>query len=233
MSAIFTATQDQSTVTALPEIVIFDWDGTVVDSTQTIAHAICEACRDIDAQVPSMERASYVIGLGLQDALNHVAPGLSADRQKKLGERFRHHYLARDQFLQPFPGMTGVFDFLKSLQLPLAVATGKSRVGLERAFDATQTRHYFSTSRCADETDPKPAPTMVLEICEELGITPERALVIGDTTHDMYMGKSAGASVLAVTYGAHKHDLLKEASPLDYMHSVEELHNWMRQWTTN
>ena len=216
-----------------PAVVIFDWDGTVVDSTSTITLAICEACRDIGIEVPSERRASYVIGLGLQDALAHVAPNLTAEQQQKLHERFRFHYLSRDKLLKPFVGMTDVFDDLRACDFPLAVATGKSRIGLERAFDATNTRHYFQTSRCADETDPKPAPTMVLEICEELCVDPARALVIGDTTHDIGMAHAAGARALAVTYGAHDHDSLQEAAPLDCVHTVSELHQWISRWTMN
>ena len=214
------------------ELVIFDWDGTVVDSTPTIAQAILSACSDIGVHVKDPQSASYVIGLGLQDALSRVAPGLSAEQQQALVDRFRHHYLARDQSLRPFPGMTDVLQTLKASGLPLAVATGKSRMGLERAFDATDTRHYFDTSRCADETDPKPAPTMVFEICEELSIDPALALVIGDTTHDIFMAKSAGASALAVGYGAHRKEDLLEANPLALMHSVEELHDWIGKWIT-
>jgi phosphoglycolate phosphatase len=214
------------------ELVIFDWDGTVVDSTPTIAQAILNACSDIGVEVRDPHSASYVIGLGLQDALSRVAPGLTAEQQSALVERFRHHYLSRDQSLRPFPGMTEVLGTIKEKGLPLAVATGKSRVGLERAFDATQTRHYFETSRCADETDPKPAPTMVLEICEELCVDPSAVLVIGDTTHDIFMARSAGASALAVGYGAHRKEDLLEANPLGLMHSVTELHDWIEQWIT-
>lgn len=216
-----------------PSAVIFDWDGTVVDSTSTITQAIREACRDIGVAVPPVERASYVIGLGLAEALSYVAPDLSAAQQEKLTERFRHHYLAQDKFLRPFPGMTDVFEELRGAGIPLAVATGKSRVGLERAFEATGTRRYFQTSRCADESDPKPAPTMVLEICEELGLSPASALVIGDTTHDIGMARAAKASVLAVTYGAHDHDALRQAQPVQCVHSVAELHDWIRQWITS
>lgn len=216
-----------------PSAVIFDWDGTVVDSTSTITQAIREACRDIGVAVPSVERASYVIGLGLSEALSYVAPNLSAAQQEKLTERFRHHYLSQDKFLRPFPGMTEVFEELRTAGIPLAVATGKSRVGLERAFEATGTRQYFQTSRCADESDPKPAPTMVLEICEELGLRPANALVIGDTTHDIGMARAAKASVLAVTYGAHDHDVLRQAEPVQCVHSVAELHDWIRRWITS
>lgn len=215
------------------ELVIFDWDGTVVDSTPTITRAILNACSDIGIAVPAEQDASWVIGLGLQDALSRIAPNLSAEQQAQLTERFRYHYLAHDKALRPFPGMTSVFDHLKSAGLPLAVATGKSRVGLERAFDSTSTRHYFDTSRCADESDPKPAPTMVLEICDELSISPSAALVIGDTTHDIFMAQSAGAAALAVGYGAHRTDDLLQAKPLGCMQSVDELQNWIAKWITN
>lgn len=214
------------------ELVIFDWDGTVVDSTPTIAQAILNACSDIGVHVKDPQSASYVIGLGLQDALSHVAPGLTDQQQHALIDRFRHHYLSRDQSLRPFPGITAVLDAIRESGLPLAVATGKSRAGLERAFDATSTRHFFETSRCADETDPKPAPAMVFEICAELSIDPAAALVIGDTTHDIFMARSAGASALAVAYGAHRKEELLEADPLGLMHSVTELHDWIKKWIT-
>jgi phosphoglycolate phosphatase len=215
-----------------PELIIFDWDGTVVDSTQTIVAAIQQACQDLGLAVPNSEAASYVIGLGLHDALNHIAPGLDADKKAALGERFRHHYLMRDQYLRPFPGMMELFLWLKDAALPLAVATGKSRKGLDRAMETTQTAHFFKTSRCADETDPKPAPTMVHEICAELEIAPDRALVVGDTTHDIFMAKSAGATALAVTYGAHDLVQLKTAEPFHFVNTVSELHTWMKKWIT-
>ncbi len=211
------------------ELVIFDWDGTVVNSTPTITRAILNACADIGLAVPSEQDASYVIGLGLQDALARVAPGITDAQREQLTDRFRHHYLSRDQSLVPFQGMTELLTQLRGHGLPLAVATGKSRVGLERAFDSTQTRHFFDTSRCADESDPKPAPTMVLEICDELSIDPQSTLVIGDTTHDIFMAKSAGAQVVAVGYGAHpRHELLL-AEPLGCMASVQELRRWVDQ----
>jgi phosphoglycolate phosphatase len=216
-----------------PDVVIFDWDGTVVDSTLTIAESIRAACRDIGAPVPTVDKAAYVIGLGLKQALTHIAPGLSLSDQTALSERFRHHYLAQDQFLKTFPGMTDLFDLLRGAAMTMAVATGKSRRGLERALDVTGTRHYFETTRCADESDPKPAPTMVLEICQELEVEPENVLVIGDTTHDIYMAKSAGANVLAVTYGAHDLAALQAADPTHTVHSVEEIHQWMKKWITS
>jgi phosphoglycolate phosphatase len=210
-----------------PAVIIFDWDGTVVDSTQTIAEAIRQSCRDLSLAVPSLEQAAYVIGLGLHDALRHVAPDLPEERVPELTARFRVHYLSRDQFLRPFDGMLSLFDTLRAADLPLAVATGKSRVGLERALDATKTRHYFATTRCADESVPKPGPEMVLEICEDLAIEPQQALVIGDTTHDLQMARAAGAHGLAVSYGAHPEHLLLQHSPKACVSSVGALQAWL------
>lgn len=205
------------------DLLVFDWDGTVVDSTTAITGAIQQACEDIGLARPSDEDASYVIGLGLQDALGRVAPGLGADQAAALTARFRVHYLAQDRFLRLFPGMHVLLEELVSMGLPLAVATGKSRAGLERAFEATGTRRFFADSRCADESVPKPGPEMVLELCESLQVDPGRVLVIGDTTHDLKMAKSAGARAVAVTYGAHPPELLEAESPLALVSNVPDL----------
>lgn len=211
------------------ELVVFDWDGTVVDSTLTIAEAIRQSCADLGLPVPSLTEASYVIGLGLHDALAHVAPGLSADQARALSDRYRHHYLARDQFLTPFAGIRELLERLTAQQMPLAVATGKSRLGLERAFDATQTRHFFVDSRCADESVPKPSPAMLLELCETQGVEPGRVLMIGDTTHDIEMAHAAGAHSVAVSYGAHDRSRLEAVGPLAIMESVPSLSRWVLQ----
>ncbi|MFM1880822.1 MAG: hypothetical protein RLZZ344_1056 [Pseudomonadota bacterium] len=212
-----------------PSVLIFDWDGTLVDSTQTIAQAIRLSCADLGLTVPSMADAQYVIGLGLQDALARVAPDLPADRAPELSMRFRHHYLSRDQLLVPFEGITRLLSDLQAAGVVMAVATGKSRQGLERAFDTTQTRGFFTTSRCADESVPKPGPEMVLEICADLDIDPDNALVVGDTTHDIGMAHAAGAKALAVSYGAHEREALIRLSPLDCVATVADLDQWMRR----
>ncbi len=210
-------------------LVVFDWDGTVVDSTVTIAQAIQKSCEDLGLQAPSLEASKYVIGLGLQSALAHVAPDLPKERIPELVDRFRNYYLARDQFLRPFEGVIELLTWLYQSGVPLAVATGKSRTGLERALDATATRSYFSATRCADESDPKPSPTMVYELCEELGIDPTNTLVVGDTSHDLEMAASAGASAVAVSYGAHPREHLEAFNPLACLASVPELDLWLRQ----
>lgn len=209
------------------DLLVFDWDGTVVDSTSTITGAIQQACEDIGLPRPSDEDASYVIGLGLQDALCRVAPGVSPDQIHALTARFRIHYLAQDRFLRLLPGMRQLLQVLHQSSIPLAVATGKSRAGLERAFDATETRSLFVDSRCADESVPKPGPEMVLELCESLQVSPSRVLVIGDTTHDLQMARAAGARAVAVTYGAHPPEALQAESPLGLMANVPELWSFL------
>jgi len=212
-----------------PQVVIFDWDGTLVDSTQTIAQAILLSCQDLGLAVPSLKDAQYVIGLGLQDALRRVAPDLPAERAPELSLRFRYHYLSRDHLLEPFDGIRPLLQDLQAAGVVMTVATGKSRQGLERAFDATQTRDFFTFSRCADESVPKPGPEMVLEICEYLDCDPRDALVVGDTTHDIQMAHSAGAQALAVGYGAHEPEALRSLSPLDCLETVHALDLWVRR----
>lgn len=211
-----------------PQVVIFDWDGTLVDSTQTIAQAIRLSCQDLGLSVPSLKDAQYVIGLGLHDALRRVAPDLPAERAPELSLRFRHHYLQRDHLLEPFEGIRTLLEDMHRAGVVMTVATGKSRQGLERALDATQTRGFFAYSRCADESVPKPGPEMVLEICDYLQCDPSAALVVGDTTHDIEMAYSAGAQAVAVGYGAHDSDALRRLTPLDCLESVAALDQWMR-----
>jgi phosphoglycolate phosphatase len=211
-----------------PRVVVFDWDGTLVDSTQTIAQAIRLSCQDLGIAVPSLKDAQYVIGLGLQDALRRVAPDLPPERAPELSLRFRHHYLSRDHLLEPFEGIRPLLQDLQSAGVVMTVATGKSRQGLERALDSTQTRAFFAYSRCADESVPKPGPEMVLEICDYLDCDPRDALVVGDTTHDIQMAHSAGAQAVAVGYGAHDPESLRRLSPLDCLESVPALDRWIR-----
>jgi phosphoglycolate phosphatase len=211
-----------------PEVVIFDWDGTLVDSTQTIAQAIRLSCQDLGLAVPSLQDAQYVIGLGLHDALRRVAPDLPAERAPELSLRFRHHYLARDHLLEPFDGIRPLLQDLHAAGVVMTVATGKSRQGLERALDVTRTRELFVYSRCADESVPKPGPEMVLEICAYLDCDPRNALVVGDTTHDIQMAYAAGAQVVAVGYGAHEPEALRRLAPLDCLETVPALDGWLR-----
>lgn len=207
-------------------LLVFDWDGTIIDSASTIAECIQRAAADLGLQVPTREQASHVIGLGLQDALRHAVPGLPAERVAEFVERYREHFRASEHTMDLFAGMRELLDSLRKARV-LGIATGKSRRGLDRALDATGLRPYFRASRCADETHPKPHPAMLLELVEELGVPAQGALMIGDTSHDLEMARAAGVDALAVTYGAHAEEGLRSCQPRACVASVAELEQWL------
>ncbi len=209
------------------ELVVFDWDGTLFDSTATIARAIQCAAADLGLAVPPLERAAHVIGLGLHDALARAVPDLKPEQATEFSIRYRHHYLAVEHELALFDGVPEILAALKAEGMPLAIATGKSRAGLARSLQATALHSYFVASRCADQTDPKPHPAMLLELAAELGVDPGRTLMIGDTTHDLQMATAARAAAVGVTYGAHPREQLARCAPLALVGSVAELHRWL------
>jgi len=209
------------------DLVVFDWDGTLFDSTELIARCIQNACADVGTAVPSDRDASFVIGLGLVDALRHAAPQLAPERYPELAARYRHHYLASQHAVLLFEGTLEMLQGLKARRHRLGVATGKTRRGLDDALRASQLRHLFDATRTADETAGKPDPRMLLELMEELGVAPERTLMIGDTTHDLQLAMNAGAAGLGVSYGAHAHDAFAVYDPCHIAHSTAELSAWL------
>ncbi len=209
------------------DLIAFDWDGTLFDSTALIVRCIQEACRDIGHAVPSEADAAYVIGLGLTDALRHAAPGLPPERYPELGARYRHHYFARQHELVLFAGTLEMLHALKARHHWLAVATGKGRRGLDEALAHAQLQGLFDATRTADETASKPHPRMLLELMTEFGVRPERTLMIGDTTHDQQLARNAGAASVGVSYGAHEPETFHEYEPLAIVHSTRELHDWL------
>ena len=210
-------------------LLVFDWDGTLMDSAAAIVASIQESCRDLGLPVPARERASHVIGLGLKDALSYAVPDLPVSDYGKLVERYRHHFLARDPDIELFPGVREMLSELKQQGHLLAVATGKSRAGLQRVLEATRLKPYFDASRCADETRSKPHPAMLEELMSELDIAPEAMLMIGDTAHDLQMAVSAGVAGLAVSYGAHPRENLMTFNPLACIDTPQELAPWLKQ----
>jgi len=208
-------------------LIVFDWDGTVIDSTGTIAECIQQAAAEMGLPVPHDERARHVIGLGLHDSLRHAVPELAASRYGDFVALYRKYFLAREDTMKLFPGMLDLLSSLKERHV-LAVATGKSRRGLDRALDAGGLRQYFSASRCADETSPKPHPAMLNELMEELDKDPREVLMIGDTSHDLEMARAAGVDALGVTYGAHREAGLRACGPLDCFSTVDNLSQWLK-----
>ncbi len=208
-------------------LVVFDWDGTLMDSTPAIVAAIQGACRDMDLPVPPDEAAAWVIGLGLADALRAAVPELKPEQWKAFSERYRFHYLTRDPELRLFAGIEGLLTGIAATGASIAVATGKSRLGLDRSLDATGLRPRFDATRTADETHSKPHPAMLLELMDELNVPPARTLMIGDTSHDLNMARSAGVHGLGVSYGAHAVTELEGCEPVGIVHSVAELSDWL------
>ena len=209
------------------DLIAFDWDGTLFDSTALIARCIQAACADVGAAVPSDRDASFVIGMGLAEALRHAAPELPRERYGELANRYRHHYFARQHEILMFDGALAMLTALKQRHHWLAVATGKSRRGLDEALQSVQLKGMFDATRTADETASKPDPLMLNELMAELGVAPERTLMVGDTTHDLQLAANAGAASIGVSYGAHDPAEFESHAPLLVVHSVAELHAWL------
>ncbi|HSI59604.1 MAG TPA: HAD-IA family hydrolase [Ideonella sp.] len=209
------------------DLIAFDWDGTLFDSTALIVRCIQNACRDLSVAVPDDERAAYVIGLGLHEALQHAVPALTPEQVPALAARYRHHYFASQHELSLFPGTLAMLHALKQRHHWLAVATGKNRRGLDEALATTELRGLFDGSRTADETFSKPHPRMLQELMREFGAAPERTLMIGDTTHDLQLALNAGAASVGVGFGAHDHASFESLNPLFIAHSTAELQAWL------
>lgn len=209
------------------DLLVFDWDGTLMDSAAAISSSLRLACADMELPVPSDERARFVIGLGLHDALKYVLPELPAMAYPALLERYRYHFLRRDRETTLFEGAAQTLCGLREAGFLLAVATGKSRRGLDRALQATGLQTLFHATRCADESFSKPHPGMLLWLLQELSVTPERTLMIGDTSHDLEMAKAAAVPGLGVAYGAHPRGNLLKHEPVACLNTFDELSQWL------
>lgn len=211
------------------ELIVFDWDGTLMDSAAMIVDSVQAAARDLGLEPPSEERARHIIGLGLVDALRHALPDLPEDHYGDLVERYRHHYLSRDHELVLFAGAAELVRQLAASGCWLGVATGKSRRGLDRALEHSGLGGFFHGTRCADECHSKPHPQMIEELMAEFAVEADRTLMIGDTTHDLLMARNAGVDAVAVSYGAHPRHALDSASPVYCAASIGELGAWLAE----
>ena len=211
------------------DLIVFDWDGTLMDSTSAIVKCIQAAARDLGLPVPGDEAAYHVIGLGLHEAMQAVMPNIDPTMYPRMVERYRYHYLSKDHELVLFDGVREMLTELSQEAYFLAVATGKGRVGLNRALNAVGLLSMFDATRCADETFSKPHPAMLQELTRELGQDIKRTAMIGDTTHDLLMANNAGAAGIAVQYGAHPKEQLDSCNPLYSAASVAQLHQWLSE----
>ena len=209
------------------DLIAFDWDGTLYDSTKIIVRCIQAAVVDVGGARPSDTAAAYVIGMALMQALAHAAPDVPPEKYTELGNRYRYHYLQHQDVLSLFEGVLPMLDGLKARQHLLTVATGKSRRGLDEALRTVELAGVFDGSRTADETAGKPDPLMLHELMQEFGVEPSRVLMIGDTTHDLQMAVNAGCASVGVSYGAHTPEDFGALNPLHVAHSVADLNQWL------
>jgi len=209
------------------DLIAFDWDGTLFDSTALIVKCIQAAAEDVGGQRPSREAAAYVIGMGLQQALAHAAPDVPKNRWAEMAERYRHHYFLAQHEVALFEGVLPMLHWLKARRHWLAVATGKSKRGLDEALKVVNLKSVFDATRTAEETAGKPHPLMLEQLMCELGVSPERTLMIGDTTHDLQMAQLAGCASVGVSYGAHPPDHFQQWQPLFVARTVADLQAWL------
>ena len=209
------------------DLIAFDWDGTLYDSTQIIVRCIQAAVCDVGGKQPTQEAAAYVIGLGLMEALAHAAPDVLPDKYPELGARYRHHYASHFNDLSLFEGVLPLLDALKARGYLLTVATGKSRRGLDETLQSVELKGVFDGSRTADETAGKPDPLMLHELMAQFDLPASRILMVGDTTHDLQMALNAGCASVGVSYGAHEPSNFAVLNPLHVAHSVQDLHQWL------
>lgn len=209
------------------DLLVFDWDGTLMDSAGAIAFSIQAASRDVGLAVPSESEARHIIGLGLNEAIAALFPKLPLSGYEALVDRYRHYYLAQNADIPLFNGAAETIAALHEEGFLLAVATGKGRRGLDNVLEQTGLGHYFHTSRCTDECFSKPHPCMLIEIMDILNVPRSRTLMIGDTSHDLQMAINAGVRSVGVSYGAHPKESLLDFAPLMCADSFVELQQWL------
>jgi len=210
------------------QLIIFDWDGTIVDSAQKIANCIQASARKVGLDIPTAEHAKSIIGLGLIEAMRSLFPKASESQISDMIEAYKYYFVSVDETEQTlFDGVVEGLQALESSGAIMAVATGKSRVGLERAFANWNLKHYFITSRCADETRSKPHPQMLHEILDFTAIEPHKAIMVGDTTFDLDMAANASIAGLGAGYGVHSERMLLDSKALTVQPSFKQIIAWL------
>jgi len=208
-----------------PRMLIFDWDGTLCDSLQRIARCLQLAAIDTGLPVPELGAARDIVGLDMREALQQLFPGVGEPEVRALRDSYGHHFVREDSEPSPFfPGVRSALERLREQGFMLAVATGKSRRGLDRSLHSLDLLEFFHATRCADETASKPDPAMLVSLLDEHGLAPREAVMVGDTTFDMAMAQALDMPRLAVSYGAHSRERLLEFAPLACLDDFGQIH---------
>jgi len=208
--------------------IIFDWDGTLVDSVQRIADCLLAAALDCDLPARAAAQYTDIIGLGMYEAIDRLYPGLSPDQVACYRDAYAVHFVHQDKAPSAFfSAVPAVLARLRGKGLKLAIATGKSRRGLDRSLRGLEAAHWFDASRCADETASKPDPKMLFELCSELGCSPSEAVMVGDTEYDLEMARNAGMPSIGVNYGVHAPERLALHLPRAVISDIAELEEFM------
>jgi len=210
------------------QLLIFDWDGTLMDSEARIVACARAAAEDIEIRVPSKASVRNIIGLGLKEAFEVLFPEYDSEVMERFVDRYRHYFLHVDKTPSAlFDGVEQMLEQLQQRDYLLAIATGKGRPGLDKVLDETQLGGYFHSTRTADETFSKPNPEMLFQILNELGVEASDALMIGDTEYDLQMATNARMPSLAVSYGVHEIERLLQHDPVTSVDSIEQLEGWL------
>ena len=208
-------------------LIIFDWDGTLIDSAGKIIACMQMAANDADLPVQSPEAVKNIIGLGLPEAIRVLYPEIDDHSLENFRQSYSAHYVREDQVpCEFFPNVMPTLETLRKQGHALAVATGKSRRGLNRVLGNLGLQDFFDSTRCADETRSKPHPLMVNEILDELDFLPQDTAMVGDTEYDLAMAANAGVRAIAVTYGAHSVDRLSSHEPCLWLDDFAGLLGW-------
>jgi len=208
-------------------LLVFDWDGTLMDSEAQIVACLHAAIRDLSVAPMDDETVKNVIGLGLREAIDTLVPGRDAAFHEAFVGHYRRHWFSSGAS-QLFDGVTDMLTLCRQQRLLLGVATGKARRGLERVLGETGLGGMFDATRCADEAPSKPHPQMLIDVMQALGVRPQQTIMVGDTEYDMAMASNAGAAKIAVTCGVHSGERLARHTPLASLQHVAELPGWLR-----
>jgi phosphoglycolate phosphatase len=209
------------------ELIVFDWDGTLLDSQEHIVGTLFATCADLAITPPTREAAKDIIGLGLPEALEKLFPGTGPEERLRITDTYRRHFLGKPSPSKLFPGVMETLHRLHTQGYLLGIATGKGRRGLDRSLEEFGLSELFHATRCADEAFSKPHPQMLLDLLEMLGVAAANTLMVGDTEYDMQMANNADTASLAVDYGVHDKQRLMRHNPLGCINAIGEIQQWL------